>query len=254
VLVAKEVRRVHLGEHFTLLFENRLTVRYQIQEMMRVERIVREADVQHEIDTYNELLGGPGELGCTLLIEIDDADERAAKLAKWHGLPARFYLALPDGRRVYARMDAARRTSGESRPCTTSNSIRAAPPRWARASISRSGDVRRPGRAAAGRVARRSARRYMRRIVRTIILSLVLLTIPLRAGARVDDAGPLTGCPAGTYRFLVAGDPKLREIDVRDGSAAVVPGCRPSKVQFTVGERGSSLLAEWPSCEAARST
>jgi len=89
----------------------------------------------------------------------------------------------------------------------------------------------------------------MRRIVRPIILSLVLLTIPLRAGARVDDAGPLTGCPAGTYRFLVAGDPKLREIDVRDGSAAVVPGCRPSKVQFTVGERGSSLLAEWPSCE-----
>ena len=106
VLAAKEVRRVHLGEHFTLLFENRLTVRYQIQEMMRVERIVREADVQHEIDTYNELLGGPGQLGCTLLIEIDDADERAAKLAQWHGLPARFYLGLPDGRRVFARMDA----------------------------------------------------------------------------------------------------------------------------------------------------
>ena len=106
VLAAKEVRRVHLGGHFTLLFENRLTVRYQVQEMMRVERIVREADIQHEIDTYNELLGGAGELGCTLLIEIDDAADRAAKLATWHGLPARLYLTLPDGRRVYARMDA----------------------------------------------------------------------------------------------------------------------------------------------------
>jgi hypothetical protein len=105
VLAAKEVRRVHLGAHFTLLFENRLTVRYQIQEMMRVERIVREADVQHELDTYNELLGGPGELGGTLLIEIDDPAERAQKLGMWHGLPARFYLLLADGRRVPARMD-----------------------------------------------------------------------------------------------------------------------------------------------------
>lgn len=104
-MAAKALRRVHLGEYFTLLFENRLTVRYQIQEMMRVERIVREADIRHEIDTYNELLGGPGELGCTLLIEIDDAAEREDKLSKWHGLPARFYLMLPDGSRVYARMD-----------------------------------------------------------------------------------------------------------------------------------------------------
>ena len=57
VLAAKEPRRVHVGDVFTLLFENQLTVRYQVQEMMRVERIVREADIQHEIDTYNELHG-----------------------------------------------------------------------------------------------------------------------------------------------------------------------------------------------------
>jgi len=113
VLAAKEARRVHLGAHFTLLFENRLTVRYQIQEMMRVERIVREADIQHEIDTYNELLGGPGELGCTLLIEIDDPAERTAKLSTWHGLPGRIYLELADGRRVHARMD--RRQEDERR-------------------------------------------------------------------------------------------------------------------------------------------
>jgi hypothetical protein len=105
VLAAKAARRLHVGREFTLLFENRLTVRYQIQEMVRVERIVREADIQHEIDTYNELLGGAGELGCTLFIEIDDAEERAVKLSAWHGLPERFYLTLSDGRRVHARMD-----------------------------------------------------------------------------------------------------------------------------------------------------
>jgi hypothetical protein len=113
VLAAKALRRVHVGREFTLLFENRLTVRYQIQEMVRVERIVREADIRHEIETYNELLGGRGELGCTLLIEIDDPGERAQKLSRWQGLPERFYLTLPDGRRVQARMD--RRQEDERR-------------------------------------------------------------------------------------------------------------------------------------------
>lgn len=100
VMAAKERRRLHLGGFVTLLFENRLTVRYQVQEMMRVERIVRETDVRHELETYNELLGGPGELGATMLIEIDDERERAEKLAAWIGLPERVYLELDDGTRV----------------------------------------------------------------------------------------------------------------------------------------------------------
>lgn len=104
-LEAKELRRVHLGSYLTFLFENAETVRYQVQEMLRVEGRRAEADVRHELDTYNELIGGDGELGCTLLIEIDDPAERAAKLSTWHGLPERVYLALPDGRRVRARMD-----------------------------------------------------------------------------------------------------------------------------------------------------
>ena len=73
---AKEKRRVLVGEVFTFLFENQETVRYQVQEMMRVERIVKETDIAHELQTYNELLGGEGELGCTLLIGIDDEAER----------------------------------------------------------------------------------------------------------------------------------------------------------------------------------
>ena len=73
VIEAKAPRRVHIGQYLTLLFENHLTIRYQIQEMIRAERMVRESDIQHEIHTYNELLGSAGEFGCTLLIEIDDA-------------------------------------------------------------------------------------------------------------------------------------------------------------------------------------
>jgi len=108
-MAAKEVRRVHAGETLTFLFENFETVRYQIQEMMRAEKIVREDDIAHEIETYNELLGGDGELGCTLLIEIEDGTARATKLREWLGLPEHVYVALAGGRRVYASFDERQR-------------------------------------------------------------------------------------------------------------------------------------------------
>src|SRR5512138_455582 len=103
VLEAKRRRRVHVGGALTLLFENTATVRYQIQEMVRAERMTREEDVRHELETYNELLGGPGELGVTLLIEIPDPEERDRRLREWLELPAHLYLALPGGERVRPR-------------------------------------------------------------------------------------------------------------------------------------------------------
>jgi len=109
---AKGVRRVHVGEHLTFLFENAETMRYQVQEMMRVERIVREADIQHEIDTYNELLGDSGELGCTLLVEIEDAAERDVKLQRWLDLPEHLYAKLEDGTQVRATIDERQRSRG----------------------------------------------------------------------------------------------------------------------------------------------
>ena len=105
VLGAKDRRRIHVGDDLTFLFENRDTMRYQIQEMMRIERMVREIDIQHEIDTYNEILGGDGEFGCTLLIEIDDPDERDVKLREWIRLPKHIYAKLKDGSKVYAKFD-----------------------------------------------------------------------------------------------------------------------------------------------------
>lgn len=113
VLEQKKDRRVHLGEHFTFLFENHDTVLYQIQEMIRAERIEREDDIVHEIDTYNELAGGPGELGATLLIEIDDPAKRKELLSRWQGLPESFYIETANGDRVHPEFD--RRQVGEGR-------------------------------------------------------------------------------------------------------------------------------------------
>jgi hypothetical protein len=107
VLAEKAKRRVHLGEYLTFLFESTDTVAYQVQEMMRLEQIAREKDIRHEIDTYNQLLGGPGELGCTLLIEIAEAAERDAKLRAWLDLPAHLYIELEAGRQVRAQWDKA---------------------------------------------------------------------------------------------------------------------------------------------------
>jgi Protein of unknown function (DUF3501) len=107
ILEEKGKRRVHVGEHLTFLFESTDTILYQVQEMMRLEQIVRETEIQHELDTYNQLLGGPGELGCTLLIEIDDPAARAQKLEQWLTLPQHLYMLRQDGSVARAIWDTA---------------------------------------------------------------------------------------------------------------------------------------------------
>jgi hypothetical protein len=102
---AKAARRIHVGPHLTFLFENHETIHYQVQEMTRAERMVKEAEIVHEIETYNELLGGPGEAGATLLVELDDPAERAVKLTKWLALPKHLYVKRADGTKAYARYD-----------------------------------------------------------------------------------------------------------------------------------------------------
>lgn len=107
VMDLKQARRVHLNEYLTFLFENRDTLRYQIQEIMRVERIVREADILHEIETYNSILGEAGDLGCVLLIEIENEADRKPLLVRWLGLQDRIYVKMADGSKVYAGFDPA---------------------------------------------------------------------------------------------------------------------------------------------------
>ena len=81
--------------------------------MIRVERIVKETDILHEMITYNELLGDSGQLGCTLLIEIDDPDEREEKLTQWLDLTKHLYISLENKSRIRASFDE--RQIGDSR-------------------------------------------------------------------------------------------------------------------------------------------
>lgn len=105
VLAVKEKRRIRVGDHLTFLFENRDTVRYQVQEMMRIERIVREHDIRHELETYNELISGPGELSASLLIEYDSPDERAIWLSALLGLENHVWVQVGGFPPVRARFD-----------------------------------------------------------------------------------------------------------------------------------------------------
>ena len=105
VMRLKKSRRIHLGENLTFLFENHDTIWYQIQEIMRAERIVRESGIREELDVYNSMLGGPGQLGCALLIEIEDEAKRRPLLEAWLGLQECLYAELADGTRIYAEFD-----------------------------------------------------------------------------------------------------------------------------------------------------
>jgi hypothetical protein len=85
---------VHVGAHLTLLFEDRLTVQYQVQEMLRIERIFEPAGIQDELDAYNPLIPDGANLKATLLIEYADPDERARKLIELHDIENRVALRV----------------------------------------------------------------------------------------------------------------------------------------------------------------
>ncbi len=101
---AKERRRLHVGSHLTLLFENNQTVWYQIEEMIRTEKMSSREAIQHEIDTYNEILPGPGELVATMLIEYSEARERDAALQRMVGFERHLWL-VAGGSRIAVKFD-----------------------------------------------------------------------------------------------------------------------------------------------------
>ncbi|MDO8432653.1 MAG: DUF3501 family protein [Candidatus Binatus sp.] len=101
---AKERRRLHVGTHLTLLFENNQTVWYQIQEMIRTEKMSTREAIQHEIDTYNEILPGAGELVATMLIEYPEARERDSALRRLVGLERHLWLFVA-GNRIPVKFD-----------------------------------------------------------------------------------------------------------------------------------------------------
>ena len=94
VLAHKQLRKLHLGEHVTLLFEDRLTIQYQIQEMLRIERIFEPAAIQDELDAYNPLIPGGHDLKATMLIEYADVDLRRRELARLGGIERHVYAEV----------------------------------------------------------------------------------------------------------------------------------------------------------------
>jgi hypothetical protein len=98
VIAVKRPRYVSLGRAMTMLFENRDTVLFQIQEMLRTERITSEKAIAHELATYNELIPADHELSATLFIEFPEREEREHMLAALVGVEDAFYLLAGEER------------------------------------------------------------------------------------------------------------------------------------------------------------
>ena len=94
VLEEKQLRRVFLGEHILLLYENELLIRYQIQEMLRVEKTYEEEGIQAELEAYNPLVSGGSNLKATMQIEYTDEAERARMLVKLKGIERRVWMRV----------------------------------------------------------------------------------------------------------------------------------------------------------------
>lgn len=104
IIALKKRRRVPVGDRIMLVFENRETARFQIQEMCRVEQIVEPEAIQAEVDVYNTLIPDDGELSATFLVELDDAQKIRELLDRLVGVNETVFLEV-DGNRIQARFD-----------------------------------------------------------------------------------------------------------------------------------------------------
>lgn len=100
VMEAKRRRRLSFGTIVTLMFENRDTMRLQIQEMARVEKLVTDEEIQVELDTYNPMIPEPGQLTATVFLELTSDDQMREWLPKLVGIEGSFVVVLPNGDRV----------------------------------------------------------------------------------------------------------------------------------------------------------
>ena len=105
VMEHKKRRSVHLGGNLTLQFEDELTVRYQVQEMLRIERIFEEEGIRHELDAYNPLVPDGGNWKATMMIEYPEPDERRRMLGALKGIERRVWVRVGDLEPVYAIAD-----------------------------------------------------------------------------------------------------------------------------------------------------
>jgi hypothetical protein len=104
-IARKKLRTVHAGEHVTLLFEDEQTIRYLVQELLRIERIFEEQGIREELQVYNPLIPDGGNLKATMLIEYPDEAERRLRLAQLKGVEARTWVEVEGCARVFAIAD-----------------------------------------------------------------------------------------------------------------------------------------------------
>src|SRR5258708_3164801 len=100
IIELKKVRRIALGPIMTMVFENTVTMRWQVQEMARAERMLRDEQIAHEIDTYNQLIPGADELSATLMIELTSEPALREWLPRLVGIEHHVAVVLPDGTSV----------------------------------------------------------------------------------------------------------------------------------------------------------
>ena len=103
VIAHKKLRNIALGPHATLYFEDRLTMRYQIQEMLRVERIFEAAEIEEELESYNPLIPDGSNWKATFMIEYGDVEERKVALATMGGIEQTVWVRVGEsGEKIFA--------------------------------------------------------------------------------------------------------------------------------------------------------
>ncbi|MDO9450147.1 MAG: DUF3501 family protein [Rugosibacter sp.] len=105
VLETKKLRRIFLGEHVVLIFENELLIRYQVQEMLRVEKIFEEDGIQHELESYVPLVPDGSNLKATMQIEYEDEQQRKEMLTKLKGIEGAIWVCVENFPAVSAIAD-----------------------------------------------------------------------------------------------------------------------------------------------------
>jgi len=126
IIAMKKRRRVALGDLMTIVFENAATMRFQVQEMARAERMLRDEQIAHELETYNELIAADGELSGTLFIEIDDQQALQYWLPRLTGIQDHVHFDVA-GSRVTAHEEDLERLTREETITTTVHYVKFGP-------------------------------------------------------------------------------------------------------------------------------
>ncbi|MDH5737922.1 MAG: DUF3501 family protein [Gammaproteobacteria bacterium] len=105
IIAHKKNRQVRIGEHMTLIFEDRMTIQYQIQEMLRIERVFEAEGIQEELDAYNPLIPDGDNWKCSLMLEYEDVNERKLRLQELVGVEEAVWIQVGDTEKIFPIAD-----------------------------------------------------------------------------------------------------------------------------------------------------